>query len=126
MPSARSTAPLAVVEEGVEVVDQRLHLGGVAAGEAAVAAAAHRGEALAQPLEGRDAPPHLREPRQHQDHRDQHHRDGGDAVERGEDVQQGDRQDVGDADEPDRPEDRAEEEARAEGAHRRYGPAAMR
>ncbi len=60
---------IAMLEQRVEIVDERLHLARIAPLDAAIAPLVHRGEALAQLGERRQAVPHHRQPAQQADRR---------------------------------------------------------
>jgi hypothetical protein len=68
-------APFAVLEQAVEVVDERLELAGVAAQEPRLFAVAHRIQAGAQLGEQRQARTHLQQARRQQAERERPHRD---------------------------------------------------
>ena len=118
---------IAVLEQRVEIVDQRLHFGGIAAVEAALAALAHGGEAAAQPLDRRQAVAHVDDPRQHAGHDEQRHDDAAlvhrRAVQDDRAVRlvQHDRRgdDHRGAEQAEGPEDDAEQDARAQRPHHR-------
>ena len=107
---------LAVLEQRVEIVDERLHFGRIIAVDAAIATVAEAREALAQMIHRRQAVAYLREPNRHQGERDE---GAGErlmsAAERRHARDRCQRNHVPDHEEPRRPEHRTDDEAGAKG-----------
>lgn len=115
---------IAVLEQRVEIVDERLHFGGIPSVQASLAAVADSGQPPAQPLERRQTAAHVQHAAENADEDEGAEHDAAvkqrgrvqhDRVARLPQHDRGRQQDRA-AEEPHRPENRTEQDARAQRA----------
>ena len=106
-----------MIEQGIELVDERLHFRGIRAADAAITAVPDRRERGAQTVEGRQAAAHMRQAGdQAADCEDEEQRAVSDEHDLWDVVEDHAEHDVGRRDQPEGPEERAEHDPRAKGA----------
>ena len=113
---------LPIREQRVQLIDERLHLGRIVAGDAPFAAVAHGGEALAQSIERLHTAAQLQQADRREHGADREHVVMIDAPQRGDAHDDDHRCEMRQREEAERPEDRAEEELHAERAGHHASP----